>query len=427
MFNKIKGILNNLFTNYSVPTNVVEKEFETKHNIEHKELPFEVIVQTKQTRKEQSENLENPLVPYFISYAHDEYEESFKEERYEKEGRPMSKAAYEEAFKKHISVKAFLNEKKTSYLSKIWKDALYLKTVFEPLKKLNIPYTLDLTGGSVRDFVLDRPQLIKDLDFMVSIQLLAGEIPDLRELKVFSDEELNRVGWPQTLLSGVKYAGLHFEYTTDKNSLGQEDIDLMNINNPDFLKVRLLQLCFNRAAEEVQCWDHSDKRSIVVGENNYGADLFRQDRLISVFKTDGKRTNYPLDILLTDFPKTKFLNDFDFDICKASFCFINPHVKKEFPKNNSHLISRFVATVDFWADVINKTITYNVVSRSKYQIDVSFEKHLPSIEKKYEDYKLLVVGDDQHRDYLDKKLFARNLDQSMKKNSEETPKRKNKI
>ncbi len=398
MFDKVKKIWGNLFKDYFVSKNVFTVG------------PPKVVEPTG----------ENPLNPYFVPFSHNVFDENKLIEKYEQEGRPMTPEAYKKAFHDHISVRAFLNEKKTGVLLKIWKDAMHLKTILEPLHKAGIEYTLDLTGGSVRDFVLNNQNLIKDLDFMLSISKFDGYSPDLRSGTVFSKEELDAVGWPRSIADSLKY-DLHMNPQNYSGQDGEPNVSL------EELKVKLIELCFNKTKEKIQVFNHVSKRREFVGSNRYGENMFREDRLISVFKMEGDKTNYPIDILLTDFSKPAFLKDFDFDICKASFCFINPHVKKDFPKNHSHLISRFVAERDFWADVINNKITYDAKVRSQYQINLSFDSHLPRIEAKYPEYKTMVIGEGEEREFADKKLLAYELNKGLSQKEEEAPKKRLKL
>ncbi len=370
---------------------------------------------------------DNPIKPYFPVFCKDKLGVQSIENNYSGEGRPFTTKNYEDVFKKHISVKSFLNENKINYLHDMWQDALYLKNLLEPIKKIGLEYTLDLTGGSVRDFVLDMPEKIKDLDFMVSIQ---GEVNRffiyryIQNKKVFTDEELSAVDWPNFIKIEDKDKDKEMVEGPFGQELAKEAEDPMSLG---MLKVKLIQLCLNRSKTKIQTFDHTAKRTVSVGQDQYGDNLFRTDRLIGVFKIGSENTNYPIDVLLTDFIKPAFLADFDFDICKASICFVNSYMKKEFPKNNTHLISRFVADRNFWADVHNKTITYDVTSRTEVQINRSFDLHLPRIKEKFPDFKVLIGGFGLNKDYLETKLFAEKLEKDLEKTKTISVKNKLKI
>lgn len=336
--------------------------------------------------KKKEFNLENPLKPFFPKYEKPNEDANYLIQKYVSQNRPLTEDNYKEVFEKYICIKSFLNENKINYLKDIWEDANYINNLLEPIRKLNIKYTLDLTGGSARDFVLNNQEKIKDLDFMISLEknMTNFTLKNLINSKIFNEDEIKNVKWQDN-----------------------DDVEIK--------KSKIIELCLNKSKSKMTVFQHRKKDETVVScaTTSYGP-LLAQDRLISVIKLEGN-TNYPIDILLTDFVKSKFIEDFDFDLCKASFCFVNPFYKKEFPKNHSHLISRFVADLDFWADVYNNTNTYNTNNRSKYDIDRSFDNHLPRIVAKYPNNKLLIVGSKDIKNYADKKAFKNELNNELNK------------
>jgi hypothetical protein len=380
MFKKIKKIilsyLNQVSRKKAEPNNIKHEDGIVDANFTAEDIPFELVNQPSAFDPDpQQKQAESPLKPYWKKFDNT-YTEEYWLNKFKTEGRPFTPEQHREVFHKHISMRNFLGPGKRGYLYEMWKDAEYLKTVLEPLTKLGILYTLDLTGGSVRDFVLNNHEKIKDLDFMVSIQTHTVRFAELKTQ--FTEEQIAAVEWKENL-------------------------------EEDQSKVKLIELCFLAANQNIQVYDHVDKRKKLIGHDNYKGDIFKKDRLMAVFKIDAPNTYYPIDILLTDFSKPEFVDGFDYDICKASISFINPHVKKEFPKDFTHLISRFVADVEFWADVHNKTITYNATDRDTFHVDGSYDKHYPRIEKKYPDYRLLVVGDGEAKAYFESRILDKEL------------------
>ena len=136
MFEKIKE----LFREYILKNNKSEKK------IKDSKLFFGVPVKSV---VEAEKN--NPIQPYFPAFCKNHFEVGNILDKYKNEGRVFTASNYEDIFKSHISVKGFLNENKISYLHNMWQDALFIKNLLEPLKKIGLEYTLDLTGGSVRD------------------------------------------------------------------------------------------------------------------------------------------------------------------------------------------------------------------------------------------------------------------------------------
>ncbi|NCP98416.1 hypothetical protein GW796_00885 [archaeon] len=336
MFKEIKKIINALFDNIRL------KQAQDKR------------VNNIPLSKEDPSLLENvkEFIPYFVEYSPINNNQ-MKELEYSKQGRPLSIDAYKDIFYKFISADNFLNKDKIQILNNIWEDAKRVNDMLKPLSDIGIKYTLDLTGGSVRDFVLNKHHEIKDLDFMLSINEYVG-IKDLESFGVFTKKELVNIDWNL-----------------------EDSIDIQ--------KLKLIQLCFNKSNIKRITFDHTNKDV-----------LYIKDRLLAVIKLDSTKMTYPIEVLVTNFTKLEFIGDFDFDLCKASFCFVNSYVNKIFPKQPGHLLSRFVADVDFWADVRNKKITYNIQDKREDQIISSFKDHLPRIQQKYNnlEYSLFFIGNE---------------------------------
>lgn len=405
MYNKIKVLFERFFSKRHPSTQNISAEIKT--DITDEDILFyqvyssldtkveEIIdentnIKAYEERKEEQSFPENPLKPYWKPYSEYPSTEKALIESFEKQGRPFTPKDYEIVFNKHISLKNFVNQEKSKYLKKIWLDAKYIDDVFEPLRKLDIKYTLDLTGGSVRDFVLNKHEKIKDLDFMLSLQgsyYYSDNLESLEKKNIFTKEQLDAVDWNWKILK----------------------------NQPEQLKAKLVELCFIAKKSNIKVFNHAEKRIHVVAKSEYNHDILRQDRLISVIKVEAPEMNYPVDILLTDFLKPKFIEDFDFDICKASMCFVNPHVRKEFPKDYSHLVSRFVAELEFWADVHNNTYTYDTRDRTVYQIERSFMNHFPRIKEKYPNGRIILASEGANREFAEKMVFADELSQSLSK------------
>lgn len=350
--------------------------------------------------------INNPLQPFLKRYdggsslsSHMQgYPESERNEfsiknlenLYAKEKRPMTEKQYIDVFNQYISIKNFLNEEKSPILKKMWEDIEKLNIALEPLRQLGVKYSLDLTGGCVRDFVLNQHHHIKDLDVMISLSGINDNDT------IYNSENL-----------------------VSKNIFSQTQLDNVNWNNDnssDTKKHHLLLLCLNKFEfsndlGEVYFFNSEDRTQFVGQEDYNGAliDVEKQDRLISVIKTKGTTTHYPIDLLLTDLIKPEFLQLFDFDICKASFCMVNTTYKKDFPKDYSHLLSRFSAELDFWADVVNQKISYSTYQRSVKQIEKSCYDHFPRIAKKYLSYELNIYNKNGHFYHYAVDTFTKHL------------------
>lgn len=343
----------------------------------------------------------------------------FLTKMFKDQGRELLENDYIDLIKDKINKDKFAEVNKSFVLFKIWSDAKKINNLLSPLNRLGINYTLDLTGGSVRDFILDKEEEIKDLDFMLSISWQGFDASQIvKKIPAhFSEDELREINW-QSFLQEVN----------DKES-SDEGFDRIYPIDSDELKRKILNLCLNRVNLSYEFFGKKTRSITVNSGNEYQEPLTRNDRLMAVAKLDKNmfNTNYPVDILLTDFIKPTFIEDFDFDICKASVCFVNHSLRKKFPKSPIHLVGRFVCNLDFWADVKNKKITYDVTGRGIKEIDRSFENHLPRIKAKYPDCELLIIGENKASiDYINTKLFAEKLSKELNVVKTEI-KKKNKI
>jgi len=364
------------------------EDYESDYPYEEEETPKEKYYRE---RRELTQKIRlDPLSPYFRSYSMPEHQGSLIY-KFNKEGRPLLPEDYANLFQKYISHDNFLAENKIPYLNKIWEDAKILEKILQPLTEMSIDYSLDLTGGSVRDYVLGNHDKIKDLDFMVSVQ----------------DE--------------------HVSYYKIEQHFSQAHIQEVNINSDDSLetkKVKLVQLCLLKSQEEITVYNHIKDNKYNKGSSYdpyFEITSTRPDekaRIMAVYKINQRNTHYPIDIILTDYSKPHFIDDFDFDICKASLCFINSHVNKQFPSEPNHLISRFVAPNEFWADVHNKRITYNCGYRNIYHVNGAFDKHLPRVKAKYFNHEVLVVGDGEQKDFIKAKLLSEELNDELENKSQ---------
>ncbi len=279
--------------------------------------------------------------------------------------RQFSLEDYHQTFLNYINIEHF--QKNQPLLQKIIDDSEKIYLLLKPLEDLNLQYSLDITGGAVRDFVLNKP--IKDLDFMISI---------------ISNEHNKEI-----LKNLDSYTMKVFDKDICKKYLIDDDDSLM------VKKQQLISMCFDSFVEKDYFFTKQQRNQPTLIKNEYGT-IFSFDRLYGIIKIDQKKLNlnFPIDLLLSDFSKLAFLNSFDFDICKASFSLKNDLYNIQFPKNPLHLISRFSADNSFFADIKNKKFTLNVDNKSIKRIEHSIQKHYNRLIEKYPDYEINIIGSD---------------------------------
>lgn len=299
--------------------------------------------------------------------------------KFKAENRPLSKQKLDQFFKDFINVDNFSQNGKIDILKKIHEDCQTLDIVMEPLKKLKIDYSINIVGGAVRDFLLNRQDKIKDIDFMVSI-LPSEDLKDKINSKfllfsgIFTERDLGLVNWVD-------------DYT---------DID--------DAKGKLIQLCCNKIRLTTHLYNTNSPTNKKDTEKNTkipdpdeidSYQAISRERLYSIIKLNNQTShdkkikfNYSFDLLMTNMTAPQFLTHFDFDICKASLCVVNTKYNKTVPKDPLHFISRFSAPTEFWADVANKQMTLNTHRKNEKMLKDSVNTHLPSLLNKYDGFKV---------------------------------------
>lgn len=302
------------------------------------------------------------------------------ENKYKEENRDFSIQDYKTLFLSKINQSYFSENQEV--LDHIYQDMNKVSLVLKKLDEIGISYSMDITGGAVRDFVTNKP--IKDLDIMLSI-----------DNNYVNKKILNK-------MTDVLFLKKHFDSAAILEYLNQ--IIVSEHSDEDFIlkKQHLMTLCFKDLIGEKYTFTSSNRKEENQNED-YNENMLQHNRLLGVFKLNQEKMDlhYPVDILLTDFTKIAFLKDFDFDICKATFSLVNCTYKTQFPNDSTELISRFSAERDFWADIHNKKITMNVDYMTRKNIENSITKHFKRLKEKYPEYKFNIISnvDSKNRQY----------------------------
>ena len=309
-----------------------------------------IIGQKNNTDCLESEKIDYNLLPFYKSYKLNcdiVRDVSEIENEYVNFNKPLFTKDYDDLFNELTSEDNFFSDEKLKVLEKIWFDCKKINDSLSKLNDFGISYSLDLVGGSVRDFLLNQHHNIKDLDLSINI---------LGDLKTNAGSTINK-------------RVLRYFFST-------QDIEKSNWSELDSVeekKVKLVTLCLSNDLEKII--------HIKDNNNNNTPYSINKKRLYGIIKT--KANNYNIDLLFTNLTKPEFIASFDFDICKVSMNLVSPHYKKRFPEIPKYLISRLTADLDFYSDIKNKKISYDALDRQEIDISVSFEDHLSRIKEKY--------------------------------------------
>lgn len=296
-----------------------------------------------------------------------------------------------------LSNKSFYSENKKEVLDKIYHDLNELNQCLIPLKNIGIDYNIRLIGGAVRDYVLDKHEQIKDLDIAIELSASSYWNSD----RYYTEQEQNRKFTKENL----------------QGFCTLEDLDKVNFNNDDNLYLKhnkLLQICLSRKTntQNVNFFAYLNR---VVARTGYGQNILQE--LSGIIKAKGGVFNYELDILITDKNMDSLIKTIDFNICNASIRIINTAEAgySYFPPL-SYLADRFFSSQQFFEDIMNKTVTFNVHKKTYEQIQHSLGDHRERIMKKYPDYTLQVSGKhigEREQELIEKMMLHHELEQTV--------------
>jgi hypothetical protein len=291
---------------------------------------------------------------------------------YEHKGKyDITEPQIDEILKKILSSNNILRLEKKLVLLDMYGDCLVLHKALLPLIELNIAYSIDVVGGSVRDFLLDKHREIKDLDILINLT------PGITNVDYYSRHFVNS-------------QLLNTKLMTEKEWCSKEELEAVDFSDKDELYSKhnkLVKVCLNRNHEVVHTQIFTKNERTKTGELLYGEEILKE--LSGIIKVESKGFKYPIELLLTDRGTERFYSNIDFGICNVGLRIINLDKDNYLDLVSIHDVrDNFVISTDFLEDVKDKTITYNTYNRSFDQIEYSFKNHLKRVQAKYPEYKL---------------------------------------
>ena len=277
----------------------------------------------------------------------------------------------------------------------------YWKNVKEQIEKLNntikpvlnslgIEYNLYLTGGFVRDYILNKENSIKDLDILIEFN------------DKFQKEKINGRNSSEKTEKQKELIDAFLDL--NKTILKNLNIDMKNLSREKLLHEIVLKTIEQEYKKENTEFFFTDpeKKDKTEIENKTDFDNIESDYsgLFSVIKikNSGK---YPLDLLLNG-NKFSYLNNFDFDICKCTYSindFNNLNANTASITENLYLYEGFVFDAIYKKLSLNPNIFYN-----EEQVDKCLTNHYLRIKDKY-NYEVIVKdskNDEKIINYINK-------------------------
>lgn len=245
------------------------------------------------------------------------------------------------------------------------------------LDDLGIPYQLILTGGSLRDHLLDKP--IKDLDILIEFNdpfeyaMKCGHSAQQRQynFEVFLEKFFKEKR------DVIEKHGLLINANQSRERILHEII---------FQTVKKADLC---EVESFFGFEGSSKPKKQDTETIEEEPIY--NNLFSVLKIKNDTLTYPIDLLLNS-SNLIYLNSFDFNICKCSYTF----------KSLDEQSEPLCINTDFIKDVIESKLSLNVsmFSNTK-QVDKCLKDHYLRIVKKYPTHQFELVGTNSTQEIID--------------------------
>lgn len=278
---------------------------------------------------------------------------------------------------------------KNEYFKNVLDQIEVINSLIAPIfKELEIDYELHLTGGALRDHILDKTNQVKDLDIVIEfsdrLKIEKMKPPfgsdkyqeQKKELdKFFKDKEsviekydlkINFGQSREKILHEIVYQTVNKLKSTEVKSFSfWGDESSSNKNEKESIKEPLVA--------NVQALKPEDLDDTLI-----------YDGLFSVIKISGKNFKYPMDLLLNSNRHT-YLSSFDFDICKCSYTVKQLEINKE--------VDRLYLYDGFIKDIIDETLSLNSqIFNEEKQVDRCLKDHYIRLKNKYPEYKINILS-----------------------------------
>lgn len=254
----------------------------------------------------------------------------------------------------------------------------------KPMMKFGITFDLWLVGGSVRDLLLSKPELISDLDIMITFrQSVQPKIPKtsnfIKKSKLdFTNEQIKPLVYRNNSEIPFEHWSLLEKKSKDwKVNQAQQKL------RPTAL-FDMLACCL---AQDLDLYEIYKPK--FDGENSVEmTERYVDHRISGVIKIRKNTWKWPVDIILSEYNVNEFIESFDFGICKSAIELLRGSDIREQRKLIKHTPKSLMTRVrlhpsfikDYRAKELNMIVSGGMTLR---QVQHSVEKHLPKLEAKY--------------------------------------------
>lgn len=256
----------------------------------------------------------------------------------------------------------------------------------KPLVDCGVVFDMWLVGGSVRDLLLGRHDVVSDLDIMLSFHYHTQN-KNPSAARFISTSGINAhnhadIAWINEFKIDNTKPFQHWQSKKNKNLTQQICYDMVACLLKEKFTITdkyqpILKIIENEKNKLIQ----------KAGFKNNNPENYLNKRLSGVLKIKKETWKWNCDILITRTSPVEFLKAFDFGICKVGVDLIDSFFLAKnfdnFPKNSKSFFNQLKFDKHFLADYQNKKITMSAQDINLSQLKHSCEIHLPKIVKKY--------------------------------------------
>lgn len=254
----------------------------------------------------------------------------------------------------------------------------------KPLISLGITFDLWLVGGAVRDLVLGKPFLIKDLDILLTFnQTEKIKIPKPKIFMKKTGFDFNKPQLQSILIRDDKNEPFnHWRIIESKGALYKTKKKIKIAQ-----KVALFDMvacAFGQSFDMYEMYKPITEQEEKIDNSDKYLDL----RIEGVIKIKKDNWRWPADILVSTFGIDSFLSAFDFGICKVGMELFRGSDMREqremIDLSPKELLRKARVTEHFLSDVIGNKLSMSIGEMMTVrQMKHSLEIHLEKLEKKY--------------------------------------------
>lgn len=276
-------------------------------------------------------------------------------------------------FNKHNVTNEQLNDSQWEVLQEIIDIKKIIYEKLQPLKD-ELKFDLSLVGGSLRDIISGKTELINDYDIVLSLGYVDKE--KIKQLTHFAKKLNILVDLNDTAYKEMK----DFRINAQK-----EQVVIKGYTWEDYHEKSLLEnleanyylsKIVKHLMSEVHGVKHFEARNVREEYANY--------HITSIHQFLAKN-NKKVDLIVSDYSEMNFLSTFDIELCKL-YVDLNKIQKKE------DLIENIIQTGSMIRDLEDKTLSINVIKFSEENQEYFFNKHLLKLMDKYPDYKVNIYS-----------------------------------